>query len=1158
MQNSLAKKLFAVGVASATALMSFAPLAAHAAAHAAGTNVKSSDGTIWMITLDGQRRAYTSAGAFLSYGFNSFASVVDANSDDLALPAGSFIPPQDGSIICSDRGADKGTCYFVSSGMKYGFTSAAVFTGLGFSFSNAKSGDVSWMASGASLINSSSMQHLTGALINKSGTVYLVGANGLLGIPDIATFNSWGYSFANVVPANTADGSLTQTGVMVMRTAGQLSPSWTGNPNTPPVVSGSVSASLASDTPASQTIAINGASGASSGSSTVATLAKFAFSGSGTVTQVQIKRVGVSADTIINNAYLYNGNTRLTDAASVGGNSTITFNNPAGLFTVNGVATISLVVEVAGGTTSGQTLGAQLVSFTVANGAAASVAISGNLFTTSSVTDLATAQFVSVTPTGGSYDAAPDVMVFRSLVTINTRDMKMSRLIIRNIGTSQQADINNFRLFVDGAQIAQSQTMDANGYVNFSFSPSTLKAGSREVKVLADVVSGSSRNFQFQVRNKADVDFMDTQYNTSVAPVNTFPVGSASSNSINSGTMTIVKATDSPSGNVTDGASSVVLGKYTITAYGEAQKIETIKAGFSSSDASVGSLRNGRIMVNGVQYGSTATLASSTPGGTSFTLNYTVQPGVPVTLEVLADLYDNDANGNQLSNSDTVTVSILTGSSNVQKLTSLAYSNVPTTSVAASAITDVTGSVTLSKNNNYTTQTIPQPQTGYLLGSFNLVGSTSEDANITSFNINLGASSTSLANLNNVSLKINGAMFGTVKGTVSTTSASSTYSGFYTLAKNSTVTVNVYADIPSVSVPNGSDSFVVQIDVAGTSASSSSSISSWATGQTISVGNASLAVAQDPSTPVAALTSGNQTPTVAAFKFTSSNDQYVISDITLSVATNTTVSSLSLWDGATQVGTALPLSNSSSTFSGLNWVIPANSTKILTIKAALSPVGSGAGASGEQVQVTLHSYKNAPSSTGTYTTTTSGAVTGNVMYVYKTVPTITNVALPTSVLSAGTNTLAKFTINSGGSGTIGWAKLGFTITTSTNVTVTGIQVWDSDSNTQITGTASTTYTSTGLVSEFLPLAEQQVSGAKNYIVKATVGGTLASGAYVSTSIANPSTTFGQPVTAATATTTTASFVWSDVSAQNHSLTTSDWNKDFLVKSLPTDSQTLTK
>jgi copper chaperone CopZ len=37
---------------------------------------------------------------------------------------------------------------------------------------------------------------------------------------------------------------------------------------------------------------------------------------------------------------------------------------------------------------------------------------------------------------------------------------------------------------------------------------------------------------------------------------------------------------------------------------------------------------------------------------------------------------------------------------------------------------------------------------------------------------------------------------------------------------------------------------------------------------------------------------------------------------------------------------------------------------------------------------------------------------------------------------------------------------------------------------------------------------------------------------------------------------TASFIWSDVSAQSHSIVTSDWATDYLIKSLATDSQTL--
>jgi len=60
---------------------------------------------------------------------------------------------------------------------------------------------------------------------------------------------------------------------------------WTNNPNNPPVVSGSVSASLASDTPAAQTVAVLGTTASAS---TVADLAHFSFSGTGTVTQLLI------------------------------------------------------------------------------------------------------------------------------------------------------------------------------------------------------------------------------------------------------------------------------------------------------------------------------------------------------------------------------------------------------------------------------------------------------------------------------------------------------------------------------------------------------------------------------------------------------------------------------------------------------------------------------------------------------------------------------------------------------------------------------------------------------------------------------------------------------------------------------------------------------
>jgi hypothetical protein len=188
-----------------------------------GTNILTPDGTVSMISSDGTRRPYTSAGAFLSYGFNSWGGVVTASASDIALPVGSFIPPRDGKIICSNKGSDVGTCYLITNSQKAGFTSAEVFKGLGFSFDNTTAGDVSWMTS-ASSISSVASAHLPGTLINNNGTYEIVSSNGFIGIPDATTLQSWGYSFSDATIANSADKMLTQISVLTSKQAGQLTP----------------------------------------------------------------------------------------------------------------------------------------------------------------------------------------------------------------------------------------------------------------------------------------------------------------------------------------------------------------------------------------------------------------------------------------------------------------------------------------------------------------------------------------------------------------------------------------------------------------------------------------------------------------------------------------------------------------------------------------------------------------------------------------------------------------------------------------------------------------------------------------------------------------------------------------------------------------------
>lgn len=229
MSKFINKVVTGVSTLALAASMLIMPVATNVHAASAGEVYKSTDGTVWFITSNMTKRPFTSWGAFQSYGFLSASQIKDADASVTALSTGDFIAPQDGRIFCATatKGSDvSGECSLITGGMKAAFTSAAVFSGQGYSFSRAFYGDSSFLTK-TSNVDNASAQHRPGTLINNNGTIQLVVTGGLWGTPSMDVFNSWGWSFADVVPANSADLLLSQTGVISARTAGQLSPSAT-------------------------------------------------------------------------------------------------------------------------------------------------------------------------------------------------------------------------------------------------------------------------------------------------------------------------------------------------------------------------------------------------------------------------------------------------------------------------------------------------------------------------------------------------------------------------------------------------------------------------------------------------------------------------------------------------------------------------------------------------------------------------------------------------------------------------------------------------------------------------------------------------------------------------------------------------------------------
>ncbi len=1022
-----------------------------------------------------------------------------------------------------------------------------------------------------------------GPMSRAATTGSVVGGGSGMTYPAGCTSNS-GYS--STTGMSCSSGTSMPAGCM----PGYMYSATTGMPcsgSTTTTQTGPVTAMLASSNPASGTLVAGQAT---------ADLAHFAFSGTGTVTNVVLKRLGVSADTTPSNVYLFDGAMRLTDAASVANNGLVTFNNASGLFSVAGMKTIAVKSDIASGGT-GQTVGFQLVSFTVSGGTAVNANLAGNVHTIASASLATVTLSGTVTPSGATLNPGAGVTVWQGTFNVATRDVMMKRVAFRNVGSAPASAFANFKLFVNGVQVATATGLDANGYATFDLmsSPVNLVSGARVVRVDADIVSGASRTVNFSLRQAADVDLVDSSFGVNITPALTgtaLPwVGTASTISGSSGgTLTIEKDVTSPSTTVVNGGSDVVLGVFKVTAYGEAIKLETIRAAYTGSaniDDDDDSLRNARLLIGGVQYGSTASLNETTDGTlayTSFTLNYTVMPGTPVLMELRADIYDDAGTNDIVAGTDTVVPVIAVGSSNAQRMDSLGSFNAPGTAVSGNTLTVASTTATLSKNTTYANQTVTLPTTSFKIGSWNLTGSSVEDILLTTLSFDVDEDSTDEfdeGDLTNVYVVVkNGSTVVAQPAPLSTasTGADLNFSVNYTLPKNAVVTIELFANMADdglnmvAGVSGGADAidsgdaFGTDLTVTGTALVSGTGITATSAdtaGQTITYGAASVTASADASNPVASIVYDNQTVTTLAAKFATVTAGYNVTDITVTVTEASAVSAVELYDGATLVASR-PGATSVS-FSGLNWNIPANTNKVLTVKLVLGTVGIGAGNTGATITTAITAFTAVNTSTGVSGAGTVSSANGSATYVYAATPTITNVTLPESTLSNGTKTVAKFSVASNG-GTVGWKYFAFTITKvmSGTDTLASATLWDADTNTQIAGTATFTGsveadndTAGGLT--FVADNEQQISGTKTYVLKMTVAGATTSGDYLSVSIAQPLTAYDAPDAYADVLTddATATFVWTDQSASAHDATTDDWNHGYLVKNLPTDTQVLT-
>jgi hypothetical protein len=926
----------------------------------------------------------------------------------------------------------------------------------------------------------------------------------------------------------------------------------------------------------------NPASGTFVQGQATADLAHFTFSnGTGTainITGVELTRLGISADATLANVYLFDGSNRLTDAASVSSGK-VTFNSTSGIFTIpaNSVKVVAVKSDLIT-PSNGQTIGVSLSGVT-SNATLANTVlpISGNIHNIASAT-LAGVTITNVLPGPGATTTDPvtGVRVWETTFTVTNRNVQFTKLALKQINSIDKADLSNFKLLVDGVEVATVASLDSNNYITFTFDK-TLVTGSRNIKVLADVNGGSSRYIQFSLRNKADVDVRDSEYNVNVAiagaPATTGTI------QVNEGVFTITNKNAALPITVASSASNALIGKWEFKATGEAVKVETLTAGFnytnafvatttnpangsaedlasqatcngtythsvngvsnSSCAAQAATLRNAKIMINGAQAGSTATLVAA---GTPFTVNYTFQPGVVTAVELYADIYDNDALGAAgIVAGDTIAAKLIQGAANGTKQISLGTLAVPTAGQATnsllSVITVAQGAATVVATPNYgSPQNTVLPRSAFKIGSWTATGSTAEDINVNSLSFAIApVTNTTFTVADMYDMYV---VYKIGSGTEITTSTRPTpttpadFSVSFTLPRTQTVTIDLYASLSDngldqalgAAVIAPLDSVQATLTVAGTGSQSGAAAAFGApkAGQVIVYRSAGLTVTKDASSPVASLVSANNTVKTVSYKFDASNDNYDVVKLVFSIVGGdaSAVSMVNLKEGST-ILQSQPAA-ATVTFTGFSPAITITSgtPKVLDVELVLGNVGVGAGNTGSALTTDLTGASSLvrPSSTGQVGAISPDAANGNVMYVYKATPVITLTTLPTTLLTQGTNTLSKFTIGTNGTGTIGWKKLTFKVTKTdgsggANVgAISTPTLWDAGTNTEIPGaidmTAAlgSTDNQTGYIS-FVPTNEEQISGSKTYALKATVGAVIAVGDSIITMIENASTSF---------------------------------------------------
>ena len=1057
-------------------------------------------------------------------------------------------------------------------------------------------------------------------------------------------FTAAGYDWDSVYEINTVDRDTYTAGADI---TGGTSASPSTSPSTS-TAAGAVTVALASDTPAA------GVAVAKAARVPFTKIALTAGASDVSITAITAQRTGLAADAALSSVALIDNATNLQvglnqtlnashqvvvrETITIPANTTKYYTLAANMPAVSGtsyagqVASLALVAVETIATVSGTlpiTGNGQTINESLSIGTFSGTAGSLNVSTTTKAVGTTNFNFSGLKLTAGSVE-----------------DVTIYSIRFNQSGSAAASDLAN--VVVSDGTTKYATTVSSDGkYYTASFGTAGLLIGkglSKEFTVNGDVVGGSARTIKFDIYRATDIVGKGNTYGyyltidtNTTDPFNTAtnPIFMGSTITVGSGSLRIDKsATGAPAANITKGAQGVILGAFDFVVQGEAVNVTSMILTLDLGDAEGStatssdftnitlSKADGAIIAGPVD-GSAQTSVTN-PDGTA-TFSGTVTFPVGTTQIIVKGNMSTDPAANA-----TIAISFNTPTSQITSITGATTGNAitatPATQVTANTMTVKAGALTISVSGTPVAQTVIKGITGYTFANYIFDASASgEDVKVTTIVLQDITVTSAETEISTIQLWDGATALNTGTNVVNPSGgADGTRSSTFTLdvplivPKGTQKTVALKGNIAGNATNAGSFQWGIAAGAAVTTTGQSTTLGvsesiNAADGQVMTIAaSGQYTAVLDSSTPTGKLIAANTTGNVmTVLKFYATSEVINVTKIRLALSnassTGNDLSQVYIYDGSTLLGQGVlgvgnvtgGLGNASSTFTlATPLVLQPNTNKIVTIKADVAPIytTNTVATAGHQVAIDYRGSTSTDDNVGTGQS--SGASISNfssttsqtAAFIFRSVPTVSLVTLPTSTLENGTMAIYKFKVAADAKGDIDLFKFTFKIattnpTTGGPITVKDVTLVDVTEAGEVTITATTSNTflyldyASGIQNFYLyaspgtwglSTTSRTVSAnaSRTFELRATLGGT-GSGASVTTNLQGDGAAVLAMNSGLMSTTTvdddvSNDFIWSDWSSSTHTTTYGtggDWTNGYLVSGLPSSNlsaQTVSK